>query len=207
MWFHFASKSSCKLQDIEFHSQVWSAQDSTNNSVSNCTFKVVFVAGYIHLWGETVTGGHLPILQDISWVHFRRFIHLGFHPLPISWISPVFSSIQEKEKNEELGRYTTVYFSLTTMTRAGPVHFASAHSSSFVFLTVCSEGQTDEKLSLHDPMAAHSSWQPCAQSQCAGSACSNDLISILPRRSRWVHRCADRPQSHGIAEPTHTIRR
>lgn len=90
-------------------------------------------------------------------------------------------------------------------TTKGLLRFVSAHDSSFVFYIVRSGGWADEKRSLHDPMAAHSPWQPCAQLECAGSACSNDLISVLPQWSRWEHRCADCPLSHGTAGPTHAI--
>lgn len=115
-----------------------------------------------------------------------------FHPLPISWIPT--------EKRNKT--YSALYISLTIPL---PVPFVSAHDCSFVFFIVRSGGRADEKGSLHDPMAVHSPWQPCAQSECAGSACSNDLISVLPRRSRWEHRCADCPLSHGTAGPTHAI--
>lgn len=59
----------------------------------------------------------------------------------------------------------------------------SAHDSSIVLFIVAEAGLM-KKAYMHDPVAAHSPWQPCAQYECAGSACSNDLISVLPRRSR-----------------------
>lgn len=101
--------------------------------------------------------------------------------------------------------YSVLYFFYDCSSTKGPMHFASAHDSSFVFFIALSGVLADVKHSLLHPMAAHSPWQPCAQSESSGSACSNDLISVLPRQSRWEHRCADCPLSHNTEGPTHAI--
>lgn len=148
------------------------------------------------------------IMPVFGWAHFWKFIRLWSHSLGLLHKPFHFLIHKEGRRGTERGKVETAnniasFISLTTQTER-PAHFASAHDSSFVFLMpfffffAAQEGPgPDEKLSLLDPMAAHSSWQPHAQAPLRQQqSCSNGLISILPRRSRWERRCAHRRPSH-----------
>lgn len=132
---------------------------------------------------------------------YFQMVSISFHPIPVSWVPMVYPFMQEEVKK----KYSVLYFSLTIPLPKGLcVLWVPTTAVLFSLLSAQETGLMKNAACMIQWQHTHPG-SHVRNRECAGSACGNDLISVLPRRSRWKHRCADCPLSHGTAGPTHAI--